>query len=45
MFKRERDAIVDATAVAKDGINLALVISVGALLIATAALAVAILKD
>jgi hypothetical protein len=44
MFRKERQTIVDATEVARDGINVALVIATGALLLATAALVVAVLN-
>lgn len=44
MFKREREAVIDATETAKTSINVALVIASAAVIIAAVALAVAISK-
>jgi hypothetical protein len=44
MFVKERQAIEQATEAARDGINLSLVVATGAILIAVAALAVALLS-
>lgn len=44
MFVKERKAIEQATEAARDGINLTMLVAGGAILIAVAALAVALLK-
>jgi hypothetical protein len=44
MFAKERAAVVEATEVARDGLNLTMLVATGAILIAVAALAVALLK-
>jgi hypothetical protein len=45
MFARERQVIEQAAEAARDGINLTMIVATGAILIAVAALAVALLKS
>lgn len=44
LFKQERKAVVEATEVAKSGINTALVVATAALVVAVIALVVGVLK-
>lgn len=44
MFKREREAVVEATETARDGINVALIVAGVAVLLAAAAIVICVSK-